>query len=58
MMTSLIALTSVEIVQQSTHFWKETAVLMGDWLYMSAFETSLTERSLPILDIPFNRVTR
>jgi len=29
----------------------ETAVLMGDWLYMSAFETSLAERSLPILDI-------
>src|SRR6185295_15786013 len=24
---------------------------MGDWLYMSAFETSLAERSLPILDI-------
>jgi octaprenyl-diphosphate synthase len=24
---------------------------MGDWLYMSAFETSLQERSLPILDI-------
>ncbi len=29
----------------------ELAVLMGDWLYMSAFETSLSERSLPILDI-------
>jgi len=27
------------------------AVLMGDWLYMSAFETSLQERSLEILDI-------
>jgi octaprenyl-diphosphate synthase len=26
-------------------------VLMGDWLYMSAFETSLAERSLRILDI-------
>ena len=24
---------------------------MGDWLYMSAFETSLQERSLPVLDI-------
>ena len=35
----------------------ETAVLMGDWLYMSAFETSLAERSLPILDI-LTRVTR
>ena len=32
-------------------YGNETAVLMGDWLYMSAFETSLTERSLPILDI-------
>jgi octaprenyl-diphosphate synthase len=35
----------------------ETAVLMGDWLYMSAFETSLAERSLGILDI-LTRVTR
>ena len=35
----------------------ETAVLMGDWLYMSAFETSLAERSLEILDI-LTRVTR
>src|SRR4029450_1993740 len=35
----------------------ETAVLMGDWLYMSAFETSLAERSLPVLDI-LTRVTR
>ncbi|MGH9971554.1 MAG: polyprenyl synthetase family protein [Pyrinomonadaceae bacterium] len=35
----------------------ETAVLMGDWLYMSAFETSLAERSLPILDI-LTAVTR
>jgi octaprenyl-diphosphate synthase len=35
----------------------ETAVLMGDWLYMSAFETSLAERSLLILDI-LTRVTR
>ena len=34
-----------------------TAVLMGDWLYMSAFETSLAERSLSILDI-LTRVTR
>src|SRR4029079_15719726 len=38
-------------------YGNETAVLMGDWLYMSAFETSLAERSLPILDI-LNRVTR
>ena len=35
----------------------ETAVLMGDWLYMSAFETSLAERSLRVLDI-LTRVTR
>src|SRR5256885_10670541 len=32
-------------------YGNETAVLMGDWLYMSAFETSLAERSLQILDI-------
>jgi octaprenyl-diphosphate synthase len=38
-------------------YGNETAVLMGDWLYMSAFETSLSERSLPILDI-LTRVTR
>jgi octaprenyl-diphosphate synthase len=38
-------------------FGNETAVLMGDWLYMSAFETSLTERSLEILDI-LTAVTR
>src|SRR6476620_9709746 len=30
-------------------YGNETAVLMGDWLYMSAFETSLAERSLPVL---------
>lgn len=38
-------------------YGNETAVLMGDWLYMSAFENSLAERSLPILDI-LTRVTR
>lgn len=38
-------------------YGNETAVLMGDWLYMSAFETSLAERSLPILDI-LTSVTR
>lgn len=32
-------------------FGNQSAVLMGDWLYMSAFETSLQERSLRILDI-------
>src|SRR5947207_6862425 len=34
----------------NSQFGNQTAVLMGDWLYMSAFETSLAERSLPILD--------
>ena len=38
-------------------YGNETAVLMGDWLYMSAFEISLAERSLPILDI-LTAVTR
>jgi len=38
-------------------YGNETAVLMGDWLYMSAFETSLAERSLPVLDI-LTSVTR
>lgn len=38
-------------------YGSETAVLMGDWLYMSAFETSLAERSLSILDI-LTSVTR
>src|SRR2546430_9385879 len=41
----------------NAEFGKQTAVLMGDWLYMSAFETSLAERSLPILDI-LTAVTR
>jgi octaprenyl-diphosphate synthase len=41
----------------NARFGNQTAVLMGDWLYMSAFETSLTERSLPILDI-LTSVTR
>jgi len=35
----------------NSRFGNQTAVLMGDWLYMSAFETSLAERSIPILDI-------
>ena len=38
-------------------FGNQSAVLMGDWLYMSAFETSLAERSLAILDI-LTAVTR
>lgn len=41
----------------NSQFGNQTAVLMGDWLYMSAFETSLAERSLPILDI-LTAVTR
>jgi octaprenyl-diphosphate synthase len=35
----------------NARFGNQTAVLIGDWLYMSAFETSLQERSLEILDI-------
>jgi octaprenyl-diphosphate synthase len=41
----------------NSRFGNQTAVLMGDWLYMSAFETSLQERSLPVLDI-LTKVTR
>jgi octaprenyl-diphosphate synthase len=41
----------------NSRFGNQTAVLMGDWLYMSAFETSLKERSLAILDI-LTAVTR
>ena len=35
----------------NARFGNQTAVLMGDWLYMSAFHTSLRERSIEILDI-------
>jgi len=38
-------------------FGNQAAVLMGDWLYMSGFETALKERSLEILDI-LTRLTR
>jgi octaprenyl-diphosphate synthase len=41
----------------NSRFGNQTAVLMGDWLYMSAFETSLAERSLEVLDI-LTMVTR
>ncbi len=41
----------------NSRFGNQAAVLMGDWLYMSAFETSLAERSLPVLDI-LTAVTR
>lgn len=35
----------------NARFGNQAAVLMGDWLYMSAFETALQERRLEILDI-------
>jgi octaprenyl-diphosphate synthase len=41
----------------NARFGNQTAVLMGDWLYMSAFHTALGERSLEILDI-LTRLTR
>ncbi len=41
----------------NARFGNQSAVLMGDWLYMSAFETSLKERSLEVLDI-LTRLTR
>ncbi len=41
----------------NSEFGNNTAVLMGDWLYMSAFETTVKERSLEIIDI-LTRVTR
>lgn len=41
----------------NARFGNQSSVLMGDWLYMSAFETSLRERSLEILDI-LTRLTR
>ncbi len=41
----------------NSKFGNQTAVLIGDWLYMSAFETSLAERDLEILDI-LTRLTR
>ena len=34
----------------STQWDNNTAVLMGDWLYMTAFETALRQRDLAILD--------
>ncbi|HLA94242.1 MAG TPA: polyprenyl synthetase family protein [Pyrinomonadaceae bacterium] len=41
----------------NARFGNHAAVLMGDWLYMSAFETALKERSVEILDI-LTRLTR
>jgi octaprenyl-diphosphate synthase len=41
----------------NSRFGNQTAVLMGDWLYMSAFETTVQERSLEIIDI-LTRLTR
>jgi len=34
----------------SAQWGNDTAVLMGDWIYMSAFETALRQRNLEILD--------
>jgi octaprenyl-diphosphate synthase len=34
----------------SNQWGNDTAVLMGDWLYMTAFETALRQRNLEILD--------
>ena len=44
-------------ISVNARFGNQAAVLMGDWLYMSAFETSLKQRSLEILDI-LTRLTR
>ncbi len=41
----------------NARFGNQAAVLMGDWLYMSAFETTVAERSLEIIDI-LTRLTR
>lgn len=41
----------------NARFGNQAAVLMGDWLYMTAFRTALAERSLEILDI-LTRLTR
>jgi octaprenyl-diphosphate synthase len=41
----------------NARFGNQAAVLMGDWLYMTAFQTALGERSLEILDI-LTRLTR
>ena len=41
----------------NARFGNHAAVLMGDWLYMTAFEASLRERSLEILEI-LTRLTR
>lgn len=48
------AVTRRNRVSVNARFGNQSAVLMGDWLYMSAFETSLRERNLEILDILTN----
>ncbi|HUF03023.1 MAG TPA: polyprenyl synthetase family protein [Aridibacter sp.] len=45
------AATRRNTVTVNAKFGNQAAVLMGDWLYTSAFEISLKERSLVILDI-------
>src|SRR5207244_1707724 len=41
----------------NARYGNQVAVLMGDWLYMTAYQTALGERSLEILDI-LTRLTR
>jgi octaprenyl-diphosphate synthase len=41
----------------NSHWGNEITVLMGDWLYMVAFENSLKERNFELLDI-LTRATR
>lgn len=48
------AVTRRNRVSVNARFGNQSAVLMGDWLYMSAFETSLRERNLEILNILTN----
>jgi octaprenyl-diphosphate synthase len=45
------AVTRRNRMSVNARFGNQSAVLMGDWLYMSAFENSLQERNLEILDI-------
>lgn len=45
------AATRRNTVTVNAKFGNQAAVLMGDWLYTSAFETSLKEGSLEILEI-------
>ncbi|NNE67364.1 MAG: polyprenyl synthetase family protein [Pyrinomonadaceae bacterium] len=42
----------------NARFGNQASVLMGDWLYMTAFEVSLGERNLELLDILTNLTKR